>query len=474
MGIICRPVNERLSMLRQSTFHRCIVLGLLMIVLWSPLSGLTPTEAQSREVPPPHLGYGIHIGPHTQVDPALVAQLRMDWVKLYDVGQIGLFPDKRILFRMDLPWPENWESFRASVNQRAIELAALGVDAIEVHNEPNLALEWPHGPNAWEYTQMLRVAYTQIKAANPSIIVVSGGLAPTITTGDRRAISDLDYTAEMLDNGAAQWFDAFGYHPYGYNAPPETEPAVDTLVFRRVELVRALFEERGIYDKQIWLTEFGWLRDPAEEGVQCSDNDPNFSGFAWMRVSAQTQADYTVRAFDWADRNWPWAGPMFLWNLNWSLYDFNVDPPCSHMRWFSVLNSRGEKLPVFERVAAMPRRFSTYTPRLTLYAENMSTEVSTQCPGPVVLGEFQVLNTGYPAAAFPVSVAVAVPPGGPPVEVLPPDARVGDRVQLVADTTGISPGLYIIYANVTATIGGRLVSESIQSYLVVTNLGTGC
>lgn len=433
-----------------------------------------PVAAQAGGTPFPHLGYGIHIGPHTNVDPGLVNQLRMDWVKLYEVGQIGSFPGQRILFRMDLPWPDDWNAFRTSVGQRARELASLGVDAIEVHNEPNLALEWPHGPNAWEYTQMLRVAYTQIKAADPDIIVVSGGLAPTLTTGDRGAISDIDYAAEMLDNGAAQWFDAFGYHPYGYNAPPETEPNYDTLVFRRVELIRALFEERGIYDKQIWLTEFGWLRDPAEDGVQCADNDPNFAGFAWMRVSAQTQADYTVRAFDWADRNWPWAGPMFLWNLNWALYDFNVNAACSHMRWFSVLDSKGQKLPVFERVAAMPHRYSRYQPRLTLYATNMSAEVSTSCPGPTVIGEFQVVNTGYPGSSFAVQVTVSVPPGGPPVEVLPPDIRIGDTVQLVADTTGLAPNLYILYANVTATIDNQPVSESIQSFLIVTDLPGGC
>jgi hypothetical protein len=83
-------------------------------------------------------------------------------VKLYDEGQIGMFSGRRILFRMDLPWPDNWEAFRTSVRQRAANLAALGVDAIEVHNEPNLANEWPHGPNAWEYTQMLRVVYTEV------------------------------------------------------------------------------------------------------------------------------------------------------------------------------------------------------------------------------------------------------------------------------------------------------------------------
>ncbi len=75
--------------------------------------------------------------------------------------------------------------------------------------------------------------------------------------------------------------------------------------------------------------------------IACSDSDPDFAGFAWLRVSGQTQADYTVRAFDWADRHWPWAGPMFLWNLNWALYPPGISPLCSHMRWFSILRQQG-------------------------------------------------------------------------------------------------------------------------------------
>ena len=444
------------------------------LILGASLGVVSPSAAQQNTLPAPHLGYGIHVGPHTPLDPALVDRLGMDWVKLYEVGQIAAFPNKRILFRMDLPWPDNWDAFRSSVRQRAAELAALGVDAIEVHNEPNLANEWPHGPNAWEYTQMLRVAYTQIKAVAPQIIVVSGGLAPTITTADRRAISDLEFAAEMLDNGAAQWFDAFGYHPYGYNQPPEVAPSADTLTFRRVELIRQLFEERGIYDKQIWLTEFGWLRDPAEDGVQCSDSDPNFAGFAWLRVSAQQQADYTVRAFQWADRNWPWAGPMFLWNLNWALYPPGVVPMCSHMRWFGILRQDGSPLPVFQSVATMPRRYSDYQPRLTLYAANMTAEVSVYCPLKVLVGEVQVLNTGYPGGGFVAQVEAVAEPDGPTLEIYPQTVRSGDTVQLYADTSNLEVGLHVVYLNVTATIGDQFVAETIQGYIVVNDSPGWC
>lgn len=451
-----------------------IMIGVVLCGISGRVMPVVPeAAAQSRGLPPPHLGYGIHVGPHSGVNPALVDELRMDWVKLYMEGQVASYRDKRVLFRMDLGWTDNWEALRGTIRERAARLASLGVDAVEVHNEPNLSMEWPRGPNAWEYTQLLRVAYTEIKAVAPNLIVVSGGLAPTITTANRQAISDIDFATEMLDNGAAQWFDAFGYHPYGYNQAPEVAPSYDTLTFRRVELIRALFEERGIYDKQIWLTEFGWLRDPSEDGVFCSDSDPDFSGFAWLRVSAETQADYTVRAFDWADRHWPWVGPMFLWNLNWALYEPEVNPLCSHMRWFGVLKSDGTRLPVFQRVAAMPRRYSDYLPKLTIYAEDLSVETSMYCPGSVMVGEFEVVNSGYPGN-FSATVDVATPPNGPTVTIYPERLRNGDRVQVFADTTDVPPGLHIIYLNVQTTIGGRAVSEVIQGYVVVTDIAGGC
>lgn len=448
----------------------------MLAILASTLTAarpLPPAQAQTPDsVPPPHLGYGVHVGPHTNVDPALVDQLGMDWVKVYEPGQVADFPRQRVLFRMDLDWPQDWAWFRSDIRRRASELAAFGVEAIEVHNEPNLAMEWPHGPNAWEYVQMLRVAYTEIKAVDPNIIVVSGGLAPTITTADRGAISDIEYAAEMLDNGAAQWFDAFGYHPYGYNQPPEVAPSASTLTFRRAELIHDLFVERGILNKQIWLTEFGWLRDPAEDGVQCSDSDPNFSGFAWLRVSGATQADYTVRAYRWADRNWPWAGPMFLWNLNWSLYPPDITPMCSHMRWFSLLRQDGSPTPVFNSVANMPRRFSDYQPRLTIDAPNMTVETPESCPGKILVGEFRVLNSGYPGH-FTAQISAAVPPGGPEVEVIPERVSNNDTVQVFADTEMLPPGLHTIYLNVSTMIGDTIVAETIQGYIVV-RTGGGC
>jgi hypothetical protein len=141
------------------------------------------------------------------------------------------------------------------------------------------------------------------------------------------------------------------------------------------------------------------------------------------------------------------------------------------MRWFSVLKSDGTPLPVFNAVAAMRHRYSDYLPRLTIYAENMTVEVSIDCPGDVLVGEFKVVNSGYPGS-FRARVEGVSPPGGPVIEVYPANARAGDTVQVYADTTGLPLGLNVIYINTEATIGARTVSQMIQGYIVVTE--TGC
>ena len=53
------------------------------------------------------------------------------------------------------------------------------IHAIEVWNEMNLDREWPQGQiNPATYVQMLAKSYTAIKAANASVMVISG--APSI------------------------------------------------------------------------------------------------------------------------------------------------------------------------------------------------------------------------------------------------------------------------------------------------------
>ncbi|NDJ84572.1 MAG: hypothetical protein GYB66_01675 [Chloroflexi bacterium] len=433
-----------------------------------------PAPPPQTNMPRPHLGYGIHFAPHTNSDPGLVDALGMQWVKIYDPGQVRQHPGKKILFRMDMRWPQDWDQFKRDIRARTQGLLAMGeVDAIEVHNEPNLRIEWGEVPDAWQYTQMLRVAYGEIKAVAPNVLVISGGLASTITTGDGRAIGDLEFAREMFENGAGDYFDAFGYHPYGYNAPPEQAPDPGTLNFRRTELMRALMQEYDLGDKQIWITEFGWLRNPSEEGVDCAPDSPQMREYAWMQVDGRTQADYIVRAFDYADRNWEYVGPMFLWNLNWSLLPIGVLAMCNHMRWFSLLSPNGEPTLAFSRVASMPKRAAQLSPDMTLVADQMTAEIGVTCPGLVQVGQFEVTNSGYPGT-FTATISPAQSLNGPVIDVSPETARPGDIVTVFADTTGLTAGMYIIYINVQTTISGQPIAQNLRGYVIVSESFSAC
>lgn len=471
-------------MKRKFALFLTVLLTFLSFMTWEGVPRRTyATEPiyvapRAMQIPRPHLGYGIHVAPHTTVDLGWVDRLGLDWVKTYTDDESGYYRNKKVLFRYDLIYPGtngNWNEFKAGVRARAIRLVELGVDAVEVHNEPNLQIEWPTGPDAWEYTQMLRVVYTEMKAVAPQLIIVSGGLAPTITTPSRDAITDVDFARTMFETGAGDYFDVFGYHPYGYNAPPEDAPAARTLNFRRTELMRDLMLEYDLGHKPMWLTEFGWLRDPAEEGLQCLGSDLSFAGFNWMKVSGQTQADYIVRAFDFADRNWAWAGPMFLWNLNWSMLGPGVLSACNHMRWFSILRSDGQPTLALSSLAAMPRRPVREIADLTLVAtDDMTVEVGYSCPATVQVGQFQVRNTGYPGTGFDAVIEPAVSLTGPQITVSPVAARSDDIITVYADTTGLTPGLYVIYINVETSIGGAIVSQNIRGYVVITESFEDC
>jgi hypothetical protein len=97
------------------------------------------------------------------------------------------------------------------------QVAALGADAIEVWNEPNIDREWPTGQvNGARYTEMLAAAYNAIKSSNPNTIVISGAPAPTGFFGQAgcadAGCNDDVFMQQMAQAGAAQYMDCVGLH----------------------------------------------------------------------------------------------------------------------------------------------------------------------------------------------------------------------------------------------------------------------
>ena len=178
----------------------------------------------------------------------------------------------------------------------------------EIWNEPNLNYEWEGNPNPAEFVNLIRATAAAIREADPQAVIVSGAPSPG---GD---FDDLKFLEGMYQNGLTGLVDAVGSHPYGGPFPPDHPNGIDAQgngypYFRKPEAQRAIMERYGDSATQIWATEFSWLAGLPE----C-----NFGEHTLWQVTPQQQADYLVEAYDYAHRNWPWMGPMFV------VYDFAI------------------------------------------------------------------------------------------------------------------------------------------------------
>ena len=364
------------------------------------LAILLPASASStdsRAASSIQLGYGVMVANIFALDP--VVDMGFDWIVhflrwanvqpkegggyhwgdldniLQQAGSRGL----NVLIRVDRPpdWARkpgtsetgpvrpdklgHWQTFLREMAAHArAKIQAEGWDveiAYEIWTEPNLSVEWGRlPPDPGYYTTMLQHAYWGIKAGDPQAIVVTAGLATTGPAGMEQppaypqAWSDLLFIQAMYDHGAKGYFDALGSHPYGFAYPPEQDPwQVNGLAFRRAEQQRQVMVANGDGDKLIWATEWGWLLDP---GSGCYDWG-DWSTRTWQIVSQEQQADYLRRAFLYACRHWPWMGPMFVSNLDFSTVPWYHE--CEPMRWYSILNPDGSPRLAYTYLKEMPK-----------------------------------------------------------------------------------------------------------------------
>jgi hypothetical protein len=175
----------------------------------------------------------------------------------------------------------------------------------------------------------------------------------------------------MFAAGAGNCFDGFGYHAYGFSADYDVAPdvfsadparrCVNGFCFRGVEKIYEIMQTHGLGDKQVWLTEFGWITDPP----QACKTLPEWQGRLWQIVSEQKQADNLRGAFEYADANWPWMGGMFVFNLDFNLADWYVE--CEQMRFYSVADRPAEAA-----LTALPKRPVLPTARLDVQGSSIA------------------------------------------------------------------------------------------------------
>ncbi len=195
------------------------------------------------------------------------------------------------------------------------------VAAYELWNEANLQREWNGFPLGGAlFVDLLREGAAGARASDPDALLISGAPAVTGINDRVTAIDDRQFLQEMLEAGLADMVDGVGAHPYGFANPPDSRvgnsPAPShndhpSFFFRQtMEDYRALSGELPI-----WATEFGWGSFAGLVNDAGTPVPPLPSTEYMNNVSEWQQAEYTLRAFE-MGQAWEWAGPMFLWNLN--------------------------------------------------------------------------------------------------------------------------------------------------------------
>ncbi len=198
-------------------------------------------------------------------------------------------------------------------------VAAIGADAIEVLNEPNIDHEWPSGSiSPARYTDLLRVSYNAIKAANPNTLVISAAPAPTGFFGGchPHGCDDNLFIAGMAAAGAANYMDCLGIH-YNEGIIPPSQTSGDprnpsnhyTRYFRSMmDVYNGAI--RGA--RPLCFTEMGYL---TPEGY-----GPLSSSFGWAgNTSVAQQAAWLDQAVNIA-RSSGRVRLMIIWNVDFTNY----------------------------------------------------------------------------------------------------------------------------------------------------------
>ena len=211
------------------------------------------------------------------------------------------------------------------------------VAAYEIWNEPNLNYEWGNmEPDPALYAEMVKTAYTAVKAVDPEALVITGGLA---TTGDgsETAYGDLAFLQGMYDAGIAGYFDGIGSHPYTFGRPPaEVDPW--GLSLSRVQDQYDVMKANGDDDKVIWITELGWV---IESKWDLGEHES-------ISVSQTQQAEYLTEAFTTLENDLPFVQAVFLFNLDFSTVSWY--PANEPMRWYAILNPDRTPRPAYTQL----------------------------------------------------------------------------------------------------------------------------
>ncbi len=325
---------------------------------------------------------------------------------------------------------------------------------VQIWNEPNLEGEWGGGPiDPPAYVELLKVGYEAAKRADPEIVVLMAGLAPTDQLGPSN-LSDLRFLQQMYDAGAADYFDVAAAMVYGYGySPYDRRVEFARNNFSRPIQTREIMERNGDGGTPLWAVEYGWVSLPDDwDGDASPWGEP---------VPAETQAAYLVQGYLRAQREWPWMGRMAVWAFRFPHAPDEPSQVGNPTRGFAIVNHDFSPRPAYSALQhAAPR-------------------IQADGTGSYLLSDAQVerLLAGGQVTLQVRGERVDLIAGGSGTLVVTVDGRERDPIRLDGDGRAtLAHGLRIDVHDITlgldspadaqlAPIGYIVSSESIQTWI---------
>ena len=327
------------------------------------------------------------------------------------------------------PTASEFPAYAAFLGRTAARLSGL-VSAYAIWDEPNLYAMWQQ-PDASVYTQMQKLAYPAIKAADPSAIVVAAPLAPAPADGSWGP-SPYDYLIAEYQAGIAGSFDVLGWNAYAPGAPEDTTTDSQGRPLPG-ELPALLYVKANILDtydpgRKIWLTELGWST--------CTSCDAQRLGQGNIATEAQ-QADYLVRSFTYRRR---YLGDLVPRIFIYQLRDVGTDVN----NWednLGIVHNDWTPKPAYQAIATM----------------------DAQSPPPTSTPPAGQPSSGQPSSGQPP--AGSPPAGSPPSGATPPSGSNGGKRHSVTLTPAklvLAKGFLIL--TLTVRPAGGTTTVQIDGY----------
>ncbi|MBZ0284032.1 MAG: hypothetical protein K8L97_25050 [Anaerolineae bacterium] len=269
--------------------------------------------------------------------PALMRDAGMTWVKFQVIYNRGDDPDsiktlidqaqaanfKVLLSVKGVPSEMSASSYNSDYAMFLGSIAAFKPDAIEVWNEANIDREWPTGQiSGGNYTNLLKLAYAAIKAANADTLVISGAPAPTGFFSGKCTPDGCDdniFLQQMVAAGAVNFMDCTGIHYNEGILPPDVrsgDPRENSSHYSRYFPAMLDLYTQAFPSKPLCFTEIGYL---SPEGYD--DLPP---GFEWAaNTTVQKQADWLGMAAQSARQSHR-VRLLIIWNVDAT--EYGVDP----------------------------------------------------------------------------------------------------------------------------------------------------